>query len=90
MGIIIFEMFYELRTYSERFKILSDVGKAFTLPKDFNLYGQLTDYQINIENCIKEQPEFRPTARKLLENFRNKYFVLLVSAIANPKYAQFY
>lgn len=32
----------------------------------------------------------RPTARKLLENFRNKYFVLLVSAIANPKYAQFY
>ncbi len=32
----------------------------------------------------------RPTARKLLENFRNKYFVVLVSAIANPKYAQFY
>lgn len=59
-------MFYEFSTYSERFKILSDITKTFTLPKDFNLYGQLTDYQINIENCIKEQPEIRPTAIKLL------------------------
>lgn len=46
-------MFYEFNTYSERFKILSDITKTFTLPKNFNLYGQLTDYQISIENCIK-------------------------------------
>jgi hypothetical protein len=39
-----FEMFYEFSTYSERFKILSEINKNFKLPKDFNLYGQITDY----------------------------------------------
>ncbi len=48
LGIIIFEMFYEFSTYSERFKILSDITKSFVLPKDFNLYGQITDYEISI------------------------------------------
>lgn len=83
-------MFYKFDTMNERNKVLSDVSKNFRLPKDFNLYGQITDYQISIESCTSERPEKRPTARKLLENFRDKYFVLLVSAIANPKYAQFY
>jgi hypothetical protein len=83
-------MFYEFGTYSERFKILSDITKTFKLPKDFNLYGQISDYELNIEKCIKSTPEDRPSARKLLDTFRNKYFVHLVSAIANPKYTQFF
>lgn len=38
---------------------------------------------------MQENPEIRPSASKLLEGFRNKYFTQLVSCIANPKHFQF-
>lgn len=43
----------------------------------------------SIIGSLKEKPDERPSAAKLLESFRNKYFTQLVSCIANPKHFQF-
>lgn len=43
----------------------------------------------SIVSSLKENPDERPSAAKLLESFRNKYFTQLVSCIANPKHFQF-
>ena len=70
--------------------MLEEITKTHRLPKDFAAIESNSEYEEVIQSCISPLPEKRPSIQKLLETFRNKYFTLLVSCIANPKHFQFY
>ena len=84
-----FELFYRFHTNMERIETLKELTFSHKLPKEFQGANVGTDLLENIQACLQEQPDKRPSASKLLEGFRNKYFTQLVSCIANPKHFQF-
>lgn len=80
-GIIMFEMWYPLPTFMEKYSILSDIRSKGIFPSDFHVKAGEGSEEIRkiLTTLLDKNPANRPSAEELLRSFEDQKFLEYLS-----------
>ncbi|EAS04819.2 Serine/Threonine kinase domain protein (macronuclear) [Tetrahymena thermophila SB210] len=89
LGVIIFEMWYPLPTFMEKYQTLKEIREKNQLPQDFNLKvgNDAKEIRDILTKLLDPDPSKRYSAEELLKTLEDEQYLEHLSQITNPNNA---
>ncbi|KAL4483908.1 hypothetical protein ABPG72_013914 [Tetrahymena utriculariae] len=86
LGIIIFEMWYPLPTFMEKYQIFKEIREKNQLPQDFNqkVGNDAKEVRDILSKLLDPDPNKRYSAEELLKTLEDEQYLEHLSQITNP------